>query len=84
VAAVWVPRDFVQLRWWTVGIGLFMAGAAIGQESDELRVRLEVAPGHRFVGQEFEFSSRVSGLTSGPEIEPPSTAVRRLGHRGPT
>jgi hypothetical protein len=66
------PETRVQLRWWTVGIGLFMAGAAIGQESDELRVRLEVAPGHRFVGQEFELRVGVVGTDQRPKIEPPS------------
>ncbi len=57
-----------------LGIWVLLVGTVGGRESDDLRIRVEVAPGIHFVGQAMEVIVGVVGADQRPEVDPPSIA----------
>jgi hypothetical protein len=55
-----------------LGVWVLLAGTVGGQESDDLRVRVEVSPGTHYVGQAIELLVGVVGAGQRPEVDRPS------------
>ncbi len=55
-----------------LGVWILLAGAVGGQESDDLRVRVEVSPGTHYVGQAIELRVGVVGAGQRPEVDRPT------------
>ncbi len=55
-----------------LGVWVLLTGTVGGQESDDLRVRVEVSPGKHYVGQAIELRVGVVGAGQRPEVDRPS------------